>query len=183
MLTATYSLLSLSVEQKSVHKLLSSIQQLVQDSWAGKRCIDPPIPILESVISQLTKLDEFFRQRKLEIYVIPAIRKATQEADSLLIELESLNAIGLGILESVRQQVRQGFNQSVTEVKTLYSSIELYCNHLFRRLSKEEDELLPLAQRVISSGEWFSIGIQFLSIDTESKRTGNSQMLCGVPSH
>lgn len=181
MLTATYSLLSLSVEQKSVHKLLSSIQQLVQDSCAGKRCIDPPI--LESAISQLTKLDEFFRQRKLEIYVIPAIRKATQEADSLLIELESLSAIGLAILESVRQQVRQGSNQSVTEVKTLYSSIELYCNHLFRRLSKEEDELLPLAQRVISSEEWFSIGIQFLSIDTESKRTGNSQMLCGVPSH
>lgn len=178
MLTTTYSLLSLSVEQKSVHKLLSSIQQLAQDSWPDKRCIDPPI--LESVISQLTKLDEFFRQRKLEIYVIPAIRKATQEADSLLIELESLSAIGLAILESVRQQ---GSNQSVTEVKTLHSSIELYCNHLFRRLSKEKDELWPLAQRVISSGEWFSIGIQFLSIDTESKRTGNSQILCGFPSH
>lgn len=167
MLTTTYSLLSLSMEQKRVHKLLSAVQQLFQHSWVDRLCIDPVI--LESVVSQLAKLDEFCHQRKVEVYVIPAIQKATKEADPLLAELESLSAIELGILGSVREWVRQGFNQGVTEVKTLYSSIELYCNNLFQRLSKEEDELLPLARRVISSEEWFAIGVQFLSLDTASK--------------
>ncbi|MFD2273460.1 hypothetical protein ACFS07_26860 [Undibacterium arcticum] len=51
----------------------------------------------------------------------------------------------------------------------MYSSIELYCNNLLQRLTKEEDELLPLAQRVISSDEWFAIGAQFLSLDAENK--------------
>lgn len=164
-----------------MHKLLCSVRQLFQNNREDKQCIDPLI--LASVVSQLAKLDAVFHQRKLEIYLIPAIRKATQEADPLLAELESLSAIGLGILGSIRQWRRHGFNQSVTEVKTLYSSVELYCNNLFQRLTKEEDELLPLAQRVLSSEEWFAIGVQFLSLDAESKRTGNLQMRCGVPSH
>jgi hemerythrin-like domain-containing protein len=167
MLTGTYALLSLSAEQKKVHNLLSTVQQLFQNSCADRRCIDPVI--LESVVSQLAKLDESCHRRKVEVYVIPAIQKATKEADSLLAELESLSAIGLGILGSVREWVRQGFDQGVIKVKALYSSIELYCNNLLQRLTREEEELWPLAKRVISSEEWFLIGAKFLSLDAESK--------------
>jgi hemerythrin-like domain-containing protein len=65
--------------------------------------------------------------------------------------------------------VRQGFDQGVIKVKALYSSIELYCNNLLQRLTREEEELWPLAKRVISSEEWFLIGAKFLSLDAESK--------------
>lgn len=167
MLTTTYALISLSVEQKRAHNLLSTVQQLFQNSSADRQRTDPVI--LESVISQLAKLDASCHRRKVEVYVIPAIQKATKEGDSLLAELESLSAAGLRILESVREWVRQAFAQGVTEVKELYSSVELYCNNLLRRLAKEEEELLPLAQRVISSDEWFAIGAQFLSLYAESK--------------
>jgi len=167
MLTITYALISLSVEQKRAHKLLSTVQQLFQNSSADRQRTDPVI--LESVVSQLAKLDASCHRRKVEVYVIPAIQNATKEADSLLAELESLSATGLRILDSVREWVRQAFDQGVTEVKELYSSVELYCNNLLHRLAKEEEELLPLAQRVISSVEWFAIGVQFLSIHAENK--------------
>jgi len=150
------------VEQKRVHNLLSTVQQLFQNSSDRQR-IDPAI--LESVVSQLTKLDESCHRRKVEVYVIPAIQKATKEADPLLAELESLRAIGLRILGAVKERLRQTFGHRVIEVKELYSSIELYCNNLLQRLTKEEEELLPLAERVISSEEWFAIGTQFLSLD------------------
>ncbi|MFC3110523.1 hypothetical protein ACFQAT_27630 [Undibacterium arcticum] len=167
MLTTTYALLSLSAEQKRVHNLLSTARQLFQDSCADKRRLDRVI--LESVVSQLAQLDVSCHRRKVEVYVIPAIQKATKEADSLLAELESLSAIGLRILGSVREWVQQGFNQGVIEVKALYSSIELYCNNVLQRLTKEEEELWPLAKRVISNEEWFVIGAKFLSLDAESK--------------
>src|SRR5713226_6047884 len=142
MLTATYALISLSVEQKRAHNLLSTVQQLFQNSSADRRRIDPVM--LESVVSQLAKLDESCHRRKVEVYVIPAIQKATKEADPLLAELESLRAIGLRILGSVKDRLRQAFDQRVIAVKDLYSSIELYCNNLLQRLTKEEQELLPL---------------------------------------
>ena len=162
MLTTTYALISLSVEQKRAHKLLSTVQELTQNSSADRQRPDPVI--LESVVSQLARLDESCHRRKVEVYLIPALQHATKEADSLLAELESLSAAGLRILESVREWVRKAFDQGVTEVKELYWSIEQYCNNLLQRLAKEEDELLPLAQRVISSEEWFAIGAQFLSL-------------------
>jgi len=167
MLTATYALISLSVEQKRAHNLLSTVQQLFLNSSADRQRIDPTI--LESVVSQFTKLDESCHRRKVEVYVIPAIQKATKEADSLLAELESLSAVGLCILASVKERLRQAFDHGVIAVKDLYSSIELYCSNLLQRLTKEEEELLPLAQRVISSEEWFAIGAQFLSLDTGNK--------------
>ncbi|MFD2273459.1 hypothetical protein ACFS07_26855 [Undibacterium arcticum] len=61
--------------------------------------------ILESIVSQLAKLDESCHRRKVELYVIPAIQKATKEADSLLAELESLSAMGLRIFR-ISQRVR-----------------------------------------------------------------------------
>lgn len=167
MLTTTYALTSLSVEQKRVHNLLSTAQQLFQNRSADRRQTDPVI--LESVVSQLARLDESCHRRKVEVYLIPAIQKATREADLLLAELESISAIGLDILGSVRIWMQQWFEYGVIEVKALYASIELYCNNLLRRLTKEEEELLPLAQRVISSEEWFAIGMQFLSLDAGSK--------------
>ena len=95
MLTATYALISLSVEQKKAHNLLSTVQQLFQNSSADRQRIDPAI--LESVVSQFTKLDESCHRRKVEVYVIPAIQKATKEADPLLAELESLSAGGAAL--------------------------------------------------------------------------------------
>ena len=167
MLTTTYALISLSVEQKRAHNLLSTVQLLFQKSAADRQRTDPVI--LESVVSQLAKLDASCHRRKVEVYVIPAIQNATKEGDALLAELETLSAIGRRILDSVREWVRQAYDQGVTEVKELYSSVELYCNNLLRRLAKEEEELLPLAQKVISSVEWFAIGVQFLSIHAENR--------------
>jgi len=50
-----------------------------------------------------------------------------------------------------------------------------------RRLAKEEEELLPLAQRVISSEEWFAIAAQFLSLDAENK--ARQQSVCHLQQH
>lgn len=167
MLTTTYAFLSLSMEQKRLHNLLSAAQQLLQLSSANKQQLDSAT--LASVGEQFAKLDASCRTRKVELYVIPAVKKATKEADPLLAELESSNAIGRRILASVKEWVRLALAQKPTEMGELYSSIELYCNNLLDRLAKEEKELLPLAQRVIASDEWFAMGAKFLSMDTEKK--------------
>jgi len=55
--------------------------------------------------------------------------------------------------------------RSATQGKFLCRTIDLYCQNLLKRLDKEEQELLPLAQKVISSEEWFEIGSKFLAQD------------------
>jgi hemerythrin-like domain-containing protein len=168
MLTATYILLSLSAEQKKVHQLLSSAQQLFHNNCTSRQRPDPVA--LETVVSQLDKLDASCHRRKVEVYVIPAIQQTTNEADHILAELEALSTMGLRTLATVKERVRLAFEQSAIEINSLYAAIELYCNNLLARLAKEEEELLPLAQRVISSDGWFAIGAQFLLLEEENKR-------------
>ncbi|MDB5762925.1 MAG: hypothetical protein JWQ21_1920 [Herminiimonas sp.] len=167
MLTATYSLVALSVEQKKARCNLSALQQNIKSSAKNPKDTDPVS--LESAVDKLSRFDQYCHERKVEVYVIPAIRKATREADSLLAELESLSLRGLNILRSMRDGLRQAFEQGAVKVEELCRSMELYCNNLFQRLIKEE-ELFQIAQRVISIEEWFAIAASFLSHDAENDR-------------
>lgn len=173
MLTATYAILTLSVEQKKTVSLFSTLQQYFQSGSANLQGIDPDS--LEPVLHQLAQFDASCHRRKIDVYIIPAIQRITKDADSLLAELETLSSRGANILRAVREHLQQAIEQGFVQIKELCCAMECYCHSLLQRLAKEEAELFPLAQRIITSEEWFSIGANFLSLDAENyKRNGSA---------
>ncbi len=165
MLTATYSMVALAIEQENARYGLSALQQDIQNSAEE---IDDANPAeLQSTVDKLAEFEQYCHQRKVEMYIIPAIKKATREADSLLAELDSLSRTGLNILRSVRDKLKMAFEQGIVKTHELCSSMQLYCNNLYQRLVKEE-ELFRIAQRVISVDEWFAIAANFLSYDAQN---------------
>jgi hemerythrin-like domain-containing protein len=167
MLTATYSLIALSVEQKKARSDLSALQHYIQKS--SGELPDADCTALEVTLEKLTHFDEECHKRKVEMYMIPAIRQATDEADPLLEELESMSTLGMSILRSARTRLRQALEQGVEKLEELRTSMELYCSNLLRRLAMEE-ELFKIAQRVISGEEWFRLAADFLSYDAEKEK-------------
>lgn len=167
MLTATYSLIALTVEQKKAQGSLSELQEYIRNDCSDLSETDRSA--IEDALEKLAEFDEYCHRRKVELYVIPAVRNATHEADSLLAELESLSMLGLCILRSVRDRLKTAIEQGVCKLDELRCSLELYCNNLAHRLAKEE-ELFQIAQRVISGEEWFALAAKFLSYDAEKER-------------
>jgi len=167
MLTTTYSLIVLSIEQKNARGSLSEIQQYIKSNARNLNDSDPVA--LESAVDKLSEFDQYCHERKVEMYVIPAIRKVTREADSLLAELEQLSSSSVNILRSVRDSLRLVCEQGAAKIEELCSSMERYCNNRYQRLIKEE-ELFRIAQRVIPIDGWFAIAAAFLSYDAESRR-------------
>lgn len=163
MLTATYSIVAISAEQKNARKTLARLQQSIRNVWKNFQEID--LASVEIAIHKLTQFDHFFHSRKLERYVIPAIKNATHEIDPLLAELEALSAFCVRILQSLPHQVRQALDQGIAKQKELRRAMELYCSNLHLRLVKEEQELLPLVHQVLSGDEIFELGAQFLADD------------------
>jgi hypothetical protein len=104
----------------------------------------------------------------VEKYVIPAIREATREADSLLEELDTLSSQGMRILRNVRAALRSAFEQGAANIEELCRAMELYCSKLRKRLAREE-ELFRIAQRVISGDQWFAIASCFLTQDSRPR--------------
>jgi hemerythrin-like domain-containing protein len=162
MLTTTYAVLTLSVEQKKTSAVFSALYQYFQTGSESMQDFDPDS--LQPVLNHLAQFDASCHRRKVEMYVIPAIQKTTRDADSLLAELASLSLIGTTILRAVRERFLLAFEQGFIEIRALCSAMRLYCYSQLQRLEKEETELFPLAQRVITSEEWFSIGTNFLAL-------------------
>ena len=166
MLTTTYAFLSLSMEQKKLHILLSSAQQLLQINSDPQR-LDGAT--LKSVVKKFARLAASCRKRKLEMYVVPAVQSATHQFDQRLSDMESSRVIARQILDLVKSWARAVPVENNDNTASVYASIERSCTHLRERLAMEENELLPLAQRVISNDQWFTLGAQFLVADTARK--------------
>ena len=50
--------------------------------------------------------------------------------------------------------------------------MKIYCDTLLKKLDKEEQELFPMAARVISVDEWFVIADKFLHGNNSRSETG-----------
>jgi hemerythrin-like domain-containing protein len=178
MLTATYAVLSLSAEQDAERSFIFRILEYLRQHAGQTEKIDPAC--LASQLNQLTQFAEARHQPKIENCLIPAVRRATSDADALLADLEALRRVGGNMLRAVRKYMRTLFQRGAPRMERLCRMMELYCHNLLMRLAKEEQELLPLAQRVISRDAWFKIGSTFLSQDA-SREAGSAVAAVAIP--
>lgn len=163
MLTATYALVALSVEQTSIRKNLTAFRNSVANGGNETQSTDRAR--LKSFLSKINQLHQRCHWRKVEIYLIPALRKATKQADLLLAELESLSLLSLSVLRSIRDRLQQAITHSAVKVEELYSAVELYCDTMLKKIDKEDAELLAVAQHAIPHDQWFDMAQQFLEHD------------------
>ena len=163
MLTATYSLVAIAAEQEKARKLLCKLQQYVQTAWKGLQGLD--FPFLETAFGKLTRLENYCRSRKLELYLMPVLRAASQEAEELVLELEGLRSRCTDVIRHIGRQLRGVTTLGAAGASGLLQSMETYCSCLSTRFEREEKELLPLARRLLSVEDWFTIATNFLSPD------------------
>jgi hypothetical protein len=173
MLTATYTLVALSVEQSAVRVSLQSFQKYVQANLMGQN--DISLGQLQYACDSLNRLYQACNWRKIEMYLIPAIRQATERADRLLDELTDLNNAALNSVKSIQERVGKMTAQSDEHVNQVCASIDAFCTTLLKRLEKEERELFAVARSVICGEAWFSIANQFLLHDARVLETRRSK--------
>lgn len=163
MLTATYSLVAITAEQDNTRSMLARMQHYIRSTWNGFHGID--FAFLQTAFDRLARFDSYCRRRKLEVYLIPALRSMSHEADALIADLEALSDKAMNIVRSIADQLSAAFEPSAVRLNQICSAMERYCDHLSQRLEREENELVPLARRLFSIEDWFTIAAQFLADD------------------
>lgn len=169
MLTATYSLVTISAEQKNIRNLLSRLREYIDSCVRSLE--EPDLGKIESALSKLTQFDRYCHARKVEMYLIPSVRGMTREIDALLAELESMSARAIEMLKSAQERLRQAAEQGIEKVRELFRAMQNYCDNLLKRFTREEEELLPLLEQRLPGDQWFSIAAKFLlDEDDDHKR-------------
>jgi hemerythrin-like domain-containing protein len=165
MLTATYTLVALSVEQANVRLSLLSFQKYVQSTFVRQQSLT--LSQLEFACETLERLYQACHWRKIELYLIPVLREATEQANQLLDELSRLNQNALGVIRRLQTELDSANARSEEQAAVICEAIEAFCAALLQRLEKEEKELFALARSAISGEAWFAIANQFLAHDAQ----------------
>ncbi|QKY08282.1 hypothetical protein [Janthinobacterium lividum] len=177
MLTATYILVSLSVEQASIRMSLLAFQKCMHVQLRHQRQLS--LAQLQYAGDWLDRLYQGGYWRKVEMYLIPAIRQAAPHADGLLNEINGLNHAALESINIVQHRAGAAIDHSELQAEQLCAAIDAFCAALLQRLEKEERELFALARKVIVGEAWFAIAYQFLAHDARAQeaRRGKAQVL------
>ena len=163
MLTATYTLVALSVEQANVRVSLQSLQKQLETNFVHQSALTPGQVSYACDVVQ--RLYESCHWRKLDMFLIPAIRSATAEADELLHSLEELGRAAADAVGLLAIKLGSTAVDSSGKVAQFCDAIESFSMATLKRLELEEKKLCPVARSVISGEAWFSIANQMLAHD------------------
>ena len=163
MLTATYTLVALSVEQASVRVSLHSLQKLIDNNFVHQCALTPGQ--VGYACDAVKRLYESCHWRKLDMFLIPAIRNATRQADELLQNLDELGRAAADAVGVLAIRLGSTAVDNVSKVSQFCEAVEAFCSATLKRLELEEHHLFPVARSVISGEAWFSIANQMLAHD------------------
>lgn len=161
MLTATYTLVTLSVEQTRLRAGLQSLQQMVHASCANQGALSAAQ--VGHATSMMRRLHDACHWRQLDKFLIPAVRRATRLADDLLAECDALSAQAADALA-----VSDAFDGAIGnagEVDAFCTVVDTFCSVLLTRLEREEQVLFPLARAAVTGEAWFALANQLLAHD------------------
>jgi hemerythrin-like domain-containing protein len=162
MLTATYTLVALSVEQTNMRVSLNAVQQLVQKGYTRQSALT--CGQAEYVCDTLRRLYEQCHRRKLDKFLLPALRRAGAGANPLLCELDMLSRNAAEALEAACKLLREGIDNE-ERVDAFCLAVERFCATLSLRFEREERELFPIARAAIAGEVWFAVANQMLAHD------------------
>jgi hemerythrin-like domain-containing protein len=163
MLTATYTIVALSVEQASVRVGLQSLQKMLQTNFVHQTALTPAQ--VGFACDAVKRLYESCHWRKLDMFLIPAIRRATRHADSLLDDLEELGRAAADAVGVLAIRLGSVPVDTAAKVNQFCATIDAFCAATLKRIDLEERQLFPVARSFISGESWFSIANQMLDHD------------------
>jgi hypothetical protein len=162
MLTATYTLVALSVEQTNMRVSLHAVQQLVQKSYARQSALTEGQA--DYVCDTLRRLYESCQGRKLDRFLLPALRRAEAGAEPLLCELDLLSRSAADALGAACRMAAGSIDDD-EGVEAFCMAAARFCAALEQRFEREERELFPIARAAIAGEAWFAVAHQMLAYD------------------
>jgi hemerythrin-like domain-containing protein len=165
MLTSTYTLVALSVEQSTVRSALQSLARelhalpdedgMLAPGRAARLCAD-----LRQVVDDC-------QARKLDKFLVPALRHSSAAADGLLRELERIGHSAAGALAAAEACVDAGARGVARDA--FHAAVERCIAAVRCRLEREEHELFPLARSLVRGEAWFAMANQMLAHDAVAR--------------
>jgi hemerythrin-like domain-containing protein len=146
-------------EHRSLAAVVHAMQFLVREIRDKGRT--PDFRLLHAMLYYIREYPERLHHPKEDRYLFAALKRRTHEADAAIADLEREHAHGESLLNqltvalSVFEAGAQGGLERFAQEADRFA--DFYWNHM----QKEEDQVLPVADRVLADEDWRDIHAAF----------------------
>ena len=148
-------------EHRSLSAVVHAMQFIVRATREEQT--EPDYRLLHAMLYYIREYPERLHHPKEDQYLFAAILRRTHEADAVIAELEREHALGETLLNDLTVSlsvyeagVRDGFDRFAGEV-------ERFAQFYWQHMQKEEDQVLPAAERALTDEDWHEIHAAFSS--------------------
>jgi len=126
-----------------------------------ERGMKPQFDALGAMVYYIDAFPERFHHPKEDKYLFKLLRARCPEAHSLLDQLQEEHRAGGEKIRALEQALSRYEQGGDTEAAAFISAVEDYAAFHWQHMGREEKELLPLAERHLTEGDWSEIDAAF----------------------
>ena len=150
-------------EHRSLVAVLQGLQFLVRD--IRDRGVQPDFELFTLIIDYIDIFPEQFHHPKEDQYLFKALRARTDEANAVLDDLEREHARGDELIHALRQALARYRVGGAAGFDAFAAAVDAYLDFHWKHMRKEEELVMPLAERVLTDADWQAIDAAFRSND------------------
>jgi len=150
-------------EHRSIAAVLHALKQLAKD--AQDSSVEPRFDVFRAMIYYIDQYPERLHHPKEEKYLFSRVEQRAPEAKALLEDLRAEHVKGAQLIRDLEQalvglEVGWGGGPEV-----FLAAVDAYAAFHWSHMRKEEEQLLPIAQRALSAEDWREIDAGFAGND------------------
>jgi hemerythrin-like domain-containing protein len=148
---------------KSEHRALARILGAMQAWIARARDNDGErkIELFDAMLDYIENVPDRLHHPKEDRVLFPALMRRSRDAASLIRRLESDHARGTPLITALRGAF-QGYGYgTVNGLNQLATAVDEFAEFYWDHMRTEEQQLLPLALKHLTTGDWQSVAAAF----------------------
>ncbi len=150
-------------EHRALAAVLTALQAYVNGIAAGRYV--PDFELLSAMIEYITELPDKVHHPKEDQYLFVAVRRRSAEAAATLDVLEAEHRNVHNAWSAIAAALADFKNAGVAGAPKFKAAVDRYFDFQWQHMSKEETQIMPLAQRVLAPDDWTAIDAAFNAND------------------
>lgn len=146
-------------EHRSISAVLHALKQLAKD--ADDPSVEPRFDALRTMIYYIDQFPERMHHPKEDRYLFARLAERAPQARPLIEDLRAEHVMGAQLIRDLEQALvalEVGWQGGAG---TFRAAVDAYAEFHWKHMRKEEEQLLPLAERHLTSGDWREIDDAF----------------------
>jgi len=146
-------------EHRSLSAVLHGMLYLVRE--IGERGMKPDFNVLGAMIYYIDTVPERFHHPKEDKYLFALLRLRWPPARALLDRLAEEHRIGGEKIRTLEQALARYQQGGASEFPAFKAAVDAYADFHWQHMRSEEEEVMPLAEKHLTAGDWEAIDAAF----------------------